>query len=449
MNTQLFIRLRPGFNLSRPDEEGNQVEWCWLDGTGTINGRVMAGTFSQLAEWFEGESPQHRELPVTLIVSGLLSSCARKGLLEGQRRHWQQALPYLFEEQLATDIDDLHIVAVADTSGESISAGWIANQHMTQLLDHFGGIGVELQHVLPESQFYEGTSGLISVWLEGQSSYIAAPENYGQLVDTSSLELLVPSLLSEDEPDKNELTVALDDDGEEETPDLATTAAGIFIFYVPQSADLAEKLAAIGGVSAEQRALDDGSLLCEILPILSERQKSRQLIDFRTGVFKSTSKSGKLWRQWRPVAIIALVWLVTEVTINVVSGFYYQHEAEKLMAENLATYRELRPNDKRTVDVQHGLTLFLKNATPANTSPVFLQALQKISAASKSSSNTVVWGIDFNEASHRLVLDMRAESFEALNRYAETLKAKGLTVSVENGNQDSWGVTARVIVRTA
>ncbi len=453
MRTQLIVRLRPGFSLFRREQENeNELEWGWLDKDGLLENGVYTGSLSRLSQWRELLTEEEQEVPVILLVSGDHASSYRKSLQKNQRRHWQQALPYLLEEQLATDIEDLHLVAVPGDSVAFANASWIPCASMEMLISCFRDVGVELQRMLPESQCFFARSDMVSIWLEGEAAYVASPDSYGQLMDRSALEVIVPGLLEEDEPE--ELSIEIDDTEERDGPENNEEhvhAAGVRIFCPAGAAAMVEHLTALAGVKVEQCERQSDSLLPVILPVIHELNRSRELIDFRTGAYKCTRKASKQWQQWRPAVIVAGIWLGLELLVNIGSGFYFEHQEKVLKEQNLATYKELRPDDRRVVDVRHSLTRFLESARTQDNQAVFLHVLKTLSSVSTSSAGKDVTpgNMDFNDSNGRLVLDVRAESFETLNRYVSALKSAGLKVEMENGNQDSKGVSARLIVRGA
>ncbi|CAM3635033.1 type II secretion system protein GspL [Parendozoicomonas haliclonae] len=446
MKIQLVVRQLAGFWL---DEGAGTLEWCWVDRDGQPDGHCLTGSLTELGDWYGQLSDDDQELPVSLVVSGDLSGCFRKTLQDNQRKHWQQALPYLLEEQLASDIDALHLVSSPEEGLVAASAGWIRASTLSALIRVYREAGVELQRVLPESQFLQADEQQVSVWIEGASAYVAIPGNYGQWLDSTALELVVPSLLADDD-EQDELAVEIESD--EENPEQETVvAAGVQISYGPADQAAAQHLAELAGVPVDSQERAGETLLPVILPALATRMRNRKLLDLRTGAFKCTRRSSKRWRLWRPVAITAGVWLGLELLFNVGSGFYFQSRTEALKEENLDTYLELRPDDRRVVDVRHNLTRFLKEANSQNSNPAFLDILKTVSVVSASDAGEPVTprSIDFNESNGRLSLDVRAESFESLNRYLDALKSAGLRAQMETGNQDGEGVAARLTVRSA
>ena len=443
MRIQLIVRLRPESDLV---SGSYALEWCWLNKDRLIDGDIYQGSLSELVTWRESLELDEQDLPVHLLVSGHMSSCHRMSLNENQRKHWQQALPYLLEEQLASDLESLHLVSFAETGQEFVNAGCIARKQMETLLDQFISAGIDPQKVMPENQFLTRATDIVSVWLERDAAYIAAPGHFGQLLDRDALSVVLPGLLADDEP----ADTLQDDDAEAGATFIIT---GVKVYHGAGDAEAVAMISNIAGgdVPVEDVERSQPSLLPDMLSELAGRGGKSSFLDFRTGDYKCTRRASRRWRQWRPLAIAAGLWLGLELLFNVGTGFYFQNRAEALRDENFATYRELRPDDRRVADVRYSLTRFLRDANNQGSEAVFLGMLKTLSQVSsgETGKNITPRNMDFNDANGRLSMDVQAGSFDALNRYLDKLKEAGLNAKMETGNQDAQGVSARLTVRSA
>ena len=439
--TQLIVRLRPDSDLSAGRLE---LEWLWGTREGS-EGDLYTGSLSELSQWWQELPLEEQDLPIVLLVSGFLSSSHLIHLNENQRKHWQQALPYLLEEQLASDVDSQHLVPVL-AADDTVYTSCISNDVMADILQMFKGVELDPVKVVAETQLLQGKGGELTIWLEGNHAFVAAQDGFAQWLDSDALEVVVPGLLEE------EVTDNLIQEDEEEEPS-HPVITGVTVYGDDSCAETVARLETLAGqdVPVQCESRSEHSLLPSLASQLTVFTQKRRLMDFRTGAFKCTRRASRRWRQWRPVAIAAGLWLTVEVLFNAGSAFYFQYQAEALRDENFATYKELRPDDRRVVDVRHNLTRFLRDSTQQQSSPDFLNMLKAISSISESEigKNIVPKNMDFNDANGRLSLDVQADSFDILNRYVQELKAAGLNARMENGNQDAKGVSARVIVRKA
>ncbi|WP_281647528.1 type II secretion system protein GspL [Parendozoicomonas sp. Alg238-R29] len=442
MKTQLIVRLRPGSDLN---ENQFELEWVWGMRDGTCEGSLHNGSLEQLAAWRQGLPLDEQDLPVILIVSGSFSSSHVVFLNENQRKHWQQALPYLLEEQLASDLESQHLV-FSQIGDDHVHASCIGRDQMSTIVKAFVAADVDPLKVIAETQLLKGKNGLLSVWLEGEHAFVASQNGFAQWLDQDALPIMIPGLLEEEAVDG---LVQSDDEDSDHTH----IVTGITIYTISPDLPVVGSLVQLAGsdvpVDIQQR--EHESLLILMMPEFSHLNQKRKLLDFRTGSFKCNRRASRRWRQWRPVAIVAGVWLSVELLFNIGSGFYFQQQAEELRDENFSTYKELRPDDRRVVDVRHNLTKFLRDSSRQKSSADFLNLLQVLSSVSGDDVGKSITpkNMDFNDANGRLSLDVQAESFDLLNRYVDALKAAGLNARMETGNQDAKGVSARLIVRRA
>ncbi|MTI14335.1 type II secretion system protein GspL [Sansalvadorimonas verongulae] len=444
--TQLIVRLCPDSDVSVGQLS---LEWLWVTQDGSAaddpESTLQVGNLEQLSQWWQTLSDDEQDLPVVLVVSGFMANSHLIHLQENQRRHWQQALPYLLEERLASDIESQHLVS-AQIGDDTVYAACIGHSAMTSILQKFAAVDLDPVKVLSETQFLKGKDGELTVWLEGEHAFVASHNSFGQWLDRDALDIVVPGLL-EDEAEENGLQE--DDAVEHRQP----VMAGMTVYTDELNGSAVQRLETLAGqdvpVSCEVRA--EASLLPFLLSEMARSLQKRQLLDFRTGAFKCTRKSSRRWRQWRPVAVAAGLWLTIELLFNAGSGFYFQYQAQALRNENFSTYKELRPDDRRVVDVRHNLTRFLRDSSQQQSSADFLNMLKVISNVSDDEigKGIIPKAMDFNEVNGRLSLDVHADSFELLNRYVDALKSAGLNARMDTGNQDVKGVSARLTVRRA
>ncbi|MCL6271148.1 type II secretion system protein GspL [Sansalvadorimonas sp. 2012CJ34-2] len=448
MKTQLVVRIAPDASLSSTDF---MLEWVYASREATCVGPILTGTLSELSAWRATQTLNEQDLPIFLIVPGCLAASFRMHLNDNQRKHWQQALPFLLEEKLAFDLESQFLVSALDSSGDSTRSSCISHKAIKQLIELFVSAGADPQKVIAETQFFKGEQGVLSIWLEGDHALLAKGNGYGQLLDIEALPVIIPGLL-EDEP-----TPAMEgvEDPEEEDSlsqdnDLVTS---VRIYTGPGDEQTFQEIIQIAekNVPVERVARDNQSLFFDVIPAISEKIKKRTLLDFRTGAYKCARRASRRLRQWKPVAIAASLWLGVELVFNVSSGFYFEHRADVLRAENLATYQQLRPGDKTVVDVRDRLTKFLRSASSQKSEAVFLDILQTISKVTDGETGKTITprNMDFNEANGRLSLDVQATNFDILNRYLDELRAAGLNARMETGNQDTQGISARLTVRKA
>ncbi len=449
MKAQLVVRIEPDASLASKDF---RLEWAYAGKDEANEAEIYSGSLQELAEWQAEQSLDDQDLPIVVLVPGSLASTHRQELTENQRKHWQQALPFLLEEKLASELESQFLVSALDASGETARCSCINHWDMAQIIEQFVPAGVNPQKVVAETQLFKGENGVLSIWLEGSYALLARGEHYAQLLDTTSLDVIIPSLLDDETHHQEDDIETVDENGEHQPPS-AELIAAVRIYAGAGDKERYSELAEHAGKSVPVVLVErqSDSLFPDEIQRLTEAMAQRALLDFRTGNYKCTRRTSRRLRQWKPVALTASVWLGLELLFNISSGFYFSYRADQLHSENLELYHELRPGDRTVVDVRDRLTKFLRSANTRQNDAVFLGVLQTLSRISDGEVGKSIkpLNMDFNETSGRLSLDVRAVSFDLLNRYLEELRTAGLNARMETGNQDAQGVSAKLTVRNA
>ena len=159
MKNILLVRVPPLIDVIEPD---TVVHWGLFSGLGQRQGEVHVSTIAQLREdWLASQGGNKEDdeqlLPdqVILFVSGGLALYKQVELDANQRKHMATALPYLIEEDLAQDIESIHLVSAPHKKSDQVSLSVIPHEDMQALLALFDQIDMPLDRVLVETQFLE------------------------------------------------------------------------------------------------------------------------------------------------------------------------------------------------------------------------------------------------------------------------------------------------------
>ena len=445
MKIELIVRVKPD---SATTCDPLSLEWIMCDGNTTEVAEPFEGDLTRLSQWYEENTTADAEHLITLLVPGSMASCHVPKLQEAQRKHWQQVVPYLLEERLAFDLESQHIVSTLSASADdSVVSSCISHEILSSLLEQFRSKGLSPHRVIPETQLFQGEEGTLSIWLENGYALVATDQDCAQLVDSEGLPVLLPTSGEAASFPDCEYS---NGEPEQGLADKISAKPKVRIWSGPASSVLCEQLhtALPSSVAVEQIQRDSDSLFPLSLSMLFNRDSRTKILDFRVGHYKCARTNRQL-SKWKPVAVLACIWLALEVGIRVASGFYFHHQADQLSASNQATYKELRPGGRRVVDIKSDLMKVLRDATIRSHDPVFLEVLKIVSRTSTGDSERglVPKNIDYNETGQRISLDVQASSFEILNQHLETLRTAGLQVVMEAGNQESDRVSARLTVR--
>lgn len=448
MNQELVIRMMPSMH---GDVSASSLQWVvrgWEDLANTIH----YGSFADLKIWAEQvltECPDQAFEQAVVLVPGTMASLQRLSISPAQKKHIKKALPYLIEDTLIGSVEEEHIVGQTQSSGEDdVLVGYITIATMNCLLKHMCEAGINPVSVVPENCLWHSDTNTVTLLFECGMVTFWSNTLAAQTIDQIVLPLVLNQCFD------SEKASADDGDTEEITDDESRyELTRVKVLYEqdegePQWSEYDEL--AGRDIAIEALGTERGSVLVALIEMLEERRKARALIEFRSGAFKCPKKAGKRWRQWRPVAWVAALWLVLECLFYSGQGFWYQYQAANYYERNYAFYKEINPTDRSVVDVRSRFNNLLKRSATIHTDNGFLQVLKTIS---KVSAQTVAEGIepkvlDFNESGNSLSLHVVASSFEAINRYLEALNQAGLQATMETANQEGDTVVAQLSMKS-
>lgn len=165
----------------RPDLAG---QWHWL--TQDSQGRILAGP----AVLAEGDAlPRAAETVVIWPEPGIVIRSVplpRRGLSK-----WRAGLPYLVEDWVADEVQELHVVAPESPSGAHTSVAVVRRALLTKLLQELAARGIDPDRVLPEASLLAEAG--VQAAVEGPRASMSLNDGSGGHGDADMLEWLLAS----------------------------------------------------------------------------------------------------------------------------------------------------------------------------------------------------------------------------------------------------------------
>lgn len=459
MRNILLIRIPP------PVSEINSevtVQWGQYSASGELNGDVHVSTIGSLKNDWLAQQAQSEDLEdvlpdqVILLISGL--ALHRKlPISTGQRKHLSTALPFLIEEDLAQDIDTIHIASFLERKTDRVNVSAIPHDVMQALLALFDEQELLLDRVLVEGQFLQEEEGYTTLLLDEQSIIMGSPDLASVRLDYDSVKfVLLGQQKSTSEDGVIETLVA--------TTDKRHLSQIRLVYSDGEFSPPSDQVEAIRSwLNDEGWLVDEIVLEHSVFEYFSEHYflalKAGSLIDLRQGAYQCPQKAGRQIRRWKPVVAIAACWFVLELGLAAGQAILYQQKTQELWQETMTNYLAIFPNDQQaknakanqqtTFNIQRVLENRLRSAGRKQTGEPFLPLLQKVSSVSDSlgeDSKFEPQSMDFNDSSGQLVLEFQAGSLEAVDQLLEALKNAGLTTRLDSANQGKAGVLARMTI---
>ncbi|MFS1863928.1 type II secretion system protein GspL [Vibrio lentus] len=240
---------------------------------------------------------------------------------KGAARQFDSMLPFLLEDEVAQDIEDLHLTILDKDASHATVCG-VDREWLKHALELFREANIIFRKVLPDTlavPFEEQGISALQIdqhWLLRQGHY--------QAVSISKAWL--PMFLQSD------WVVA----GEEEQ---ATT---IFSYTAMPSDDVQQQ----SGVEWQAKP-------AELVMSLLSQQAITSSVNLLTGTFKTKSSFSKYWRVWQKVAIAACLLVAVIVTQQVLKVQQYEAQAEAYRAESERIFRAVLPGKQRIPTISY------------------------------------------------------------------------------------------------
>ena len=314
-----------------------------------------------------------------------------------------KALPYLLEEELASDVESLHLVLL-EQQGQQVDLVAVENKRMDSWLDWLTEAGLQARSLLPDVLCLPWQDDRWSaVPLEGQW-LIRRSASAGMVVEPDWLDPLLVRM----------------------TPPPRIASYG----PVPDGAP--------GEWQAEPPVLAMQLLAAGVLG---------NRANLLTGAHRRQPEWARLWQPWRKVAIAAGVCLLVVLANLGSERWQLAQQEQALKAQIDGVYRQLFPADKRLIDPRSQLKQHLAVLEGAAGQLGLLQMLQQLHPVLAKLPDLRPLTLRYDGKQQELRMQMSAAGFDSFERFraqvADTFEVKPAELRSE-GNR----VTGTLILRS-
>ncbi len=401
MAEDLFVRL----------VNDERVEWLVLDeGSGIVRFRGH-GDWSDLEAMGREMDWNGRTHVIAPAETVLLT---RATVPSKQMRQVLQAVPFMVEESLASDVDDCHFAIGDRLPGGAVSVAVIDRDRLSFWLERLRAADVPPSTITTEIDHVRQPASGVRVMVLDEGALIVGEESR-LLVDLPAL----PTALS----------LAGDLDGIEiQVPDGDADAVSMYTTQIE-----AEQ----GTVNVVELDYSPFEQMC--------RDFSASAINLLQGEFKVEEKRRERRNPWPAVATLAACAFGLHIMLLIVQGVYMDVKATQYESEARALYADVFPNDRNVRDLRRRWQSRIRAGSGQGGDEfidVFAEAARQIPG-----SNLRLENVNFNESRGDVSLQLVAGQSSEFVRFSRMLSESGLDAEVGTISQIDDGARGNIRIR--
>lgn len=431
MSYRLYVRPVPPFPASGTDPAVQLFNWALLDASGEIQAHGGAENRGMIEQTLARNDLEGVRL--IGLVPGEEALFCLADIPAKQSRFIHQALPFAVEEQIAQDIESVHL-AIGPHSDRGYQVAAIDHKQMDHWVSLFSGWdSARLEAIYPDAALLPITEGGWSICLDGHSVMLASDHGEWLSVQSRNLAMFAQTLAAPpSETVVAEVPVTLfgtDQEFEHLQADIAVLKGSTRLRIKEQFLELAplELLA-----HAHHHHLCHPINLCQ-------------------GKYSVKSESSGFLGAWKPLIAVASVWFVVQVAVEVGFGYYHNQQADQARMQAMSLYHSAFPNDTRTHagNLRRVVQGQLNQLQDSGTDAGFINLMKYTGSeySKLSGGDSIVFNsVNYSQNRGELVVDVRADSYDKLSALRNGLAGRGLEAQIGSVVNESDGARGRLTV---
>lgn len=396
---------------------------------------------------------QHQADRIVVLLSGDRVLSLDVEVEQQHATHYKKIVPYLVEEEIADDLDEVHI-AYSPAAGEgSNQLAVVSHNELVDWLDEFYEFGLEPEAMLAEAYCLPDTGTPLRVLVDEEHCLIQYRDYCGVAVGRTELDMVL-SLYSEKQNSKEPSMRSKElEFGEEFGQSLVEQSLAeqrdvtLMVSRVEESAveSLDQLEAELKGFPIESRLFSESAFA--MLACTAVRAISRDsALNILQGGYR-TQRKERYPLPWRKLAMAATLIASVHLGVYIGSGLWFQSESERYRQAVFSEYRGLFPNAKTVVDPRRQFQVKLNARSEGDSSKKFLHLL---SAAVDPMPDDAVRlrSLRYSAGKSELVLNVETDSLsdiETLERELQSAPAKAEILSAIE-QQDTVSARLRLVM---
>jgi general secretion pathway protein L len=410
----LVIRLKGAIHAS-----GDIVtaEWLVIDEAGTHPGEVQSGPLTDAAILGAGRKQ-------VVLIPGTDALLAEPVVPVKSGAKLVQVVPFALEEQLASDVDDLHFAVGKRDTRPGVPVAVVAHAHMEAWLAALRQAGLAPDAIYAETAVLPPTPNGVTLLVDHSRVYVRRAETPGAVLEVQPLiEALQLALASGDEAREHVTIYVGEDDYEQER-------------------DLLEGLREFTA-SLQLRLLPGGAL-----PLLAATVAQSAPVNLLQGKYLVKNTLNISFAPWRYAALLAVIFFGVHLGIKGWQHLKYQRTEAQLDAAIADVYQEAMPGAPLPDPLQARKQMEARLAALRGGGPAggLMAALSTLGEAVGQVPGTNIEAISYRDN----ITDLRVltPSVDALDRIKQAAGQRGVAAEIQSATPRDSKTEARLQFKT-
>lgn len=394
--------------LFRPFDDGT---WEWVK-VGGAAATLRHGVAEELAAACAGNR-------AVLVADGIEVTLTHATVPSRQRSTVVRAVPFALEDQFADDVGELHFAIGDRLDGDNVDVAVVRHETLRRWLRMCADAGVSVAAVVPEQLLLPRIDDDWSLVGDGQRIVARTGRWGGFVADRATFEIFGQFAMRQE-------------DGE---------ARRAHLFGDLEPADIAP-------IDGLELVPTDSRLVP--LHLYAQQNAPYTKLSLLQGPYSPRAKIGRVFRPWRPAAVLVGVLLCLQLGLYVAQKVQLEGQSRDLRAEMERIYREAFPDARKVVDPRLQMDRRLREMRKGSSSgDVGVLALISVAGpVVRASEGLEIRGLTYRNG--EMVLNIVAESLQRIDKLrADLLERGGLDVEIQSASSREGQVNSRLLIRGA
>lgn len=414
------------------DPESALCDWLLLDGRGDV---ISSGQHC-LAELAEHHSVT-QDYRTIVVLAGDRVRMSRVQVADQHVAHLKTVVPYLVEENLAEDLEDVHVAMQPNGGAGENSVAIVSHVELIDCLDLLYSCNLEPYMIVPEYLGLPKSGSGVRVLFEDDRALIQFAEHQGTTVEPELLATYL-TLHFKQAANSNQHELDVNDTEFNGRPQLTLMAqqgdgeANILLQRFQRE---------LLDYKIDEQLFSESPFALKAITIVRNRKRILNLLQ---GGYRARADDSPRF-PWRWIGAAASIFLLAEIAMLTTTGWWFSTKADQLAMASEQHYREVFPKEKRVVDPQRQFQSHLNRQQGSGFSAEFLYLMEAVTS-SMDDQILPIRSIRYDAYGDGMVLDISAKKLDDLELYTRKLKRLTLDVDLLSAVEESDGVRGRVMV---